>query len=228
MICANCGKSFGVGTTKKLQTGEIRRQYRCRTRVDNGVTTINKEGKEFGCNADIVYEDVLMQCLKEIIKQIAKDKEKIINIVQELVVSVINKREKKELNENITLKRKEAIIKERERAIELCIKGLITEEELERKKDEKKEELKQIEKELQKQQEEIKAVENKEEIIKKSKQLITDIINTKVNSDEVCRTLVDKVIVHNKAEFDFYLKGSRDDYFSKKDGVLLYNYHGKI
>lgn len=228
LICANCGRSFGVGATKTLQTGEIRRQYRCRTRVDNGITTINKEGETFGCNADIVYEDVLQKCLKEIIKQIAKDKEQIINTVQQLVENVINKREKKELKENTTLKRKEAIIRERDKAIELCIKGLITEEELARKKEEKQEELKQIERELLEQQEELKAIENKNEIIEKSKQLITDIINTKVFSDEVCRTLVDKIIVHNKAEFDFYLKGNTGDYFSKQDGVLLYNYHGKI
>lgn len=228
LICANCGRSFGVGATKTLQTGEIRRQYRCRTRVDNGITTINENGETFGCNADIVYEDVLQECLKQLIKQIAKDKEQIINTVQQLVENVINKREKKELKENTTLKRKEAILKERDKAIELCIKGLITEEELERKKEEKQEELKQIERELLEQQEELKAIENKNEIIEKSKQLITDIINTKVFSDEVCRTLVDKIIVHNKAEFDFYLKGNAGDYFSKSAGVLLYNYHGKI
>ena len=227
LICANCGRSFGVGSTKTLQTGAIRRSYRCRTRVDNGTTTINEKGEEFGCNADIIYEDVLQQCLKEIINQIAKDKESIINEVQLLVENIINKREKKELRENTTLKRKEAIIKERDRAIELCIKGFITEEELERKKEEKQEELRQIEMELLEQQEELKAVENKKEVIAKSKQIITDIISTKVFSDEVCRSLVDKVIIHNKAEFDFYLKGNAGDYFSKQDGVLLYNYHGK-
>ena len=57
LICGNCGRSFGVGSTKTLQTGAIRRSYRCRTRVDNGIITINEKGEEFGCNADIIYED---------------------------------------------------------------------------------------------------------------------------------------------------------------------------
>ena len=112
------------GSTKTLISGAKRRSYRCRTRVDNGKKTINEQGEVFGCNSDIVYEDVLKECLKSILKEVIKDKEKII-------------------------------------------------------------------------------------------------------SDEVCKSLVDKVIVHSKADFDFYLKGNQGEYFKRK-GVLLYNNHGKI
>lgn len=227
LICSRCGRSFGVGATKTLQTGEIRRQYRCRTRVDNGIFTINEKGESYGCDADIVYEDVLKECIKGIIKEIAKDKEKIISDVEKIVESTIYKRVKKEEKENVVLKRKKEIENERQKAIELCIKGLITEEELEQKKKEKEEELKMINQELREQEEEIKALENKNKIIEKANQTINDIVNTRIFSDEVCRSLIDKIIVYNKAEFDFYLKGNQGDYF-KKEGVLLYNNHGKI
>lgn len=43
LTCAECGRSYGVGSTKKLTTGAIRRSYRCRTRVDNGKRTINEK-----------------------------------------------------------------------------------------------------------------------------------------------------------------------------------------
>ena len=187
-----------------------------------------KNGETYGCNSDIVYEDVLQECLKSIIKGIIKDKERIIQEVEKIVENTINKRIKKEKEENTLVKRKEEIKKERQRAIELCIKGLITEDELEQKKKDKEEELEQIEKEIKAQEEEFKAIDNKEQIIEKAKQTINDIVETKILSDEVCKSLVDKIIVHNKAEFDFYLKGNQGDFFKKQGGVLLYNNHGKI
>lgn len=215
------------GSTKTLISGAKRRSYRCRTRVDNGKKTINKQGEVFGCNSDIVYEDVLKECLKSILKEVIKDKEKIISDVEKIVETTINKRIKKEEKGNMLLNRKEEIKKERQRAIELCIKGLITEDELQMKKKEKEEELRIINLELKEQEEEINAFENKKQIIDKAKQTIEDIVETKIISDEVCKSLVDKVIVHSKADFDFYLKGNQGDYFKRK-GVLLYNNHGII
>lgn len=214
------------GSTKTLISGAKRRSYRCRTRVDNGKRTINEQGEIFGCNSDIVYEDVLKECLKSILKEVIKDKEKIISDVEKIVETTINKRIKKEEKGNMLLNRKEEIKKERQRAIELCIKGLITEDELQMKKKEKEEELRIIDLELKEQEEEINAFENKKQIIDKAKQTIEDIVETKIISDEVCKSIVDKVIVHSKADFDFYLKGNQGDYFKRK-GVLLYNNHGK-
>lgn len=215
------------GSTKTLISGAKRRSYRCRTRVDNGKKTTNKQGEVFGCNSDIVYEDVLKECLKSILKEVIKDKEKIISDVEKIVETTINKRIKKEEKGNMLLNRKEEIKKERQRAIELCIKGLITEDELQMKKKEKEEELRIINLELKEQEEEINAFENKKQIIDKAKQTIEDIVETKIISDEVCKSIVDKVIVHSKADFDFYLKGNQGDYFKRK-GVLLYNNHGII
>lgn len=215
------------GSTKTLISGAKRRSYRCRTRVDNGKRTINEQGEIFGCNSDIVYEDVLKECLKSILKEVIKDKEKIISDVEKIVETTINKRIKKEEKGNMLLNRKEEIKKERQRAIELCIKGLITEDELQMKKKEKEEELRIIDLELKEQEEEINAFENKKQIIDKAKQTIEDIVETKIISDEVCKSIVDKVIVHSKADFDFYLKGNQGDYFKRK-GVLLYNNHGII
>lgn len=225
VICSKCGRSYGVGSTKKLQTGEIRRSYRCRTRVDNGRKTISENGEAFGCDSDIVYEDVLKECLKDIIKGIVKEKDKIILDVQKMVEGEINKRVKKEEKENTLLNKKKSVKNEIQKLIELCLKGIITEQELVEKKEEKEAELKRIEEGIKEQEEEVKALQNKDKIIEKSKQIITDIVETKNISDEVCRTIVDKVIVYNKNEFDFYLKGNTDDFFSKKEGVLLYNNH---
>lgn len=215
------------GSTKTLISGAKRRSYRCRTRVDNGRKTINEQGEVFGCNSDIIYEDVLKECLKSILKEVIKDKEKIISDVEKIVETTINQRIKKEEKGNTLLNKKEEIKKERQRAIELCIKGLITEDELQMKKKEKEEELRIIDLELKEQEEEINAFENKKQIIDKAKQTIEDIVETKIISDEVCQSIVDKVIVHSKADFDFYLKGNQGEYFKRK-GVLLYNNHGII
>lgn len=226
IICSRCGRSYGVGSTKKLETGAIRRSYRCRTRVDNGNKTINEKGETYGCDADIIYEDVLKECLRDIIKGITKNKQEIIEDLEKTIETTINKRVKKEENENILLKKKTEIENEIQKAIELCIKGIITEEELMHKKKDKEEEMKIIDRQLIEEKEQQEAIENKDKIISKAKKIIEDIVNTKTISDEVCKSLVDKVIAYNKSTFDFYLKGNKGDFF-KKEGVLLYNYHGK-
>lgn len=227
LICNECGKSYGVGSTKILENGKIRRSYRCRTRVDNGRRTTNELGEVYGCDSDIVYEDVLKECIKEIIKAIVKDEENIINAVSKLVEKTINKRIKKQEEENILYNKKKDIKDEIQKAIDLCIKGIISEEELVEKKKEKEKELLHINNELKEQEKENNAIENKDIIIKKAKEIITDIVTTKQFSDEVCRTLIDKIVVYKKNEFDFYLVGNTGDFFSKKEGVLLYNNHGK-
>ena len=94
------------------------------------------------------------------------------------------------------------------------------------KKKDKEEEMKIIDRQLIEEKEQQEAIENKDKIISKAKKIIEDIVNTKTISDEVCKSLVDKVIAYNKSTFDFYLKGNKGD-FLKKEGVLLYNYHGK-
>ena len=226
LICNECGKSYGVGTTKKLESGKIRRSYRCRTRVDNGRKTINELGETYGCSSDIIYEDVLIECVKEIINTIAKNKEDIIDTVSKLVENTIKKRTKKSEKENSLYNKKKEIQTDIQKVIELCIKGIITEEELKLKKKEKERELLHINNELNEQEEENKAIDNKDIIIKKAKDIITDIVKTKQFSEEVCRTLIDKVIVYKKNEFDFYLTSNTGDFFSKKEGVLLYNNHG--
>lgn len=224
IVCNQCQGTYAVGPTKTLKSGAIRRSYRCRTRITNGKRIISEQGEIHGCSSDIVYEDVLKEILKEIIQEIAEDKARITNDIQKAVESIINKRERKEGQENTILKKKKELETERQRAIELCIKGLITEQELEEKRKDKEQELQRINEELKQQQEEIKALDNKDEIIKKSKQIVSDIVNTKIVTDEICRTLVDKVIVYSKNELEFYLKGNSGDFF-KREGVILYNNH---
>lgn len=225
IVCNQCQGTYAVGPTKTLKSGAIRRSYRCRTRITNGKRIISEQGEiNGGCSSDIIYEDVLKEILKEIIQEIAEDTERITNDIQKAVEIIINKRERKEGQENTILKKKKELETERQRAIELCIKGLITEQELEEKRKDKEQELQRINEELKQQQEEIKALDNKDEIIKKSKQIVSDIVNTKTITDEICRTLVDKVIVYSKNELEFYLKGNSGDFF-KREGVILYNNH---
>ena len=224
IVCNQCQGTYAVGPTKTLKSGAIRRSYRCGTRITNGKRIVSEQGEIHGCSSDIVYEDVLKEILKEIIQEIAEDKARITNDIQKAVESIINKRERKEGQENTILKKKKELETERQRAIELCIKGLITEQELEEKRKDKEQELQRINEELKQQQEEIKALDNKDEIIKKSKQIVSDIVNTKIITDEICRTLVDKVIVYSKNELEFYLKGNSGDFF-KREGVILYNNH---
>ena len=44
-------------------------------------------------------------------------------------------------------------------------------------------------------------------------------------SKNVCRELVDKVVIYSKNKFDFYLKGYTDPFNFNYEGNILYSQH---
>lgn len=79
-----------------------------------------------------------------------------------------------------------------------------------------------IEKELIEQEEKVEIRNNVDEILDNVKKRIDNILNLKDFSNDVCKELVDKIIIHNGTKFDFYIKGFNEPYIfnDKKSNIL--------
>ena len=82
-----------------------------------------------------------------------------------------------------------------------------------------------IDKELQAQKNKQMLRDNIEDILCEVRKIIDNILNIKEFSKNVCKELVDKVVIYSKNKFDFYLKGYTDPFNFNYEGNILYSQH---
>lgn len=175
-----------------------------------------------GCNSEIVSDNVLKLVFLDILKQLQLNTEKIENDVLKIISNILDKRNIEENTINNLIRKKEKLFDEKNKAINLCIKELITEEELIEQKNFIDNQIKEIEKEIKKANNIEQTLQNKDVLMKEIKYIINDISSLKTFSDEVCKEIVEKVEVKSKTDFNFYIRGKSGNFFSEGGGNILY------
>lgn len=220
LVCACCGASYVGGENRRKKDGTIRRTWRCYTATKYGKKHIENE-QEIGCDNDRINEQVLKECFIKSLKEILTNKSTIKKDIEEYVKKAINKCEKETELIDILLKEKEQLIKEKNKVLDLCIKEIIDEETYKLKNKDIEDKIIKIENQLECQEQKRKLKDNIEEILNNIRQTVDEILNFKKFSENVCKELVDKVIIYSNNKFDFYLKGYETPYdFDNKSNIL--------
>lgn len=220
LVCACCGASYVGGENRKRKDGTIRKTWRCYTATKYGKKHIEND-QEIGCNNDRVNNELLKECFTKALKEILTNKNEIKRDVEEYVKKAINKCEKETELSDILLKEKEQLCKEKNKLLDLCIKEIIDEETYRLKNKEIENKMIKLEKELKAQEQKIKIRDNIEEILSSVRKTVDNILNLKKFSKNICKELVDKVVIYNDTKFDFYLKGYENPYiFDEKSNIL--------
>lgn len=220
LVCGCCGASYVGGENRKRLDGTIRKTWRCYNATKYGKKhTVNNQ--VLGCDNDRVNNEVLKECFTSALKEIVNNKNEIKKDVEEYVKKAINKCEDETRIVDIMIKEKEQLTKEKNKLLDLCIKEIINEETYRRKNKEIEDKIIKVEKEISEQEDKQKMRENIEEILDNVRKAVDNILNLKKFSKNVCRELVDKVVIYNERKFDFYLKGYKDPYiFDNKSNIL--------
>ena len=104
--------------------------------------------------------------------------------------------------------------------LDLYLKEIIDVETYQNKKQEIVNKLSNINGQLEQQEQKRKLKENIGEIIENAKKVVNNILTLKKFSDNVCKELVDKIIIYNSKKFDVYLKGYETPYiFDDKSNI---------
>ena len=224
LVCACCGSSYVGGENRKRKDGTIRKTWRCYTATKYGKKH-EENGQDIGCNNDRVNNETLKICFMKALKEVLINKKEIKKETEQYIKLVLNKCGQETQLNDILVKDKEQLMKERSRLLDLCIKGIVDEETFSLKNNEIIEKINKIEIELDFQKQKVRMKENAEEILEKIQKTIDNILNIKKFSKNVCKEFVDKIVIYNDKKFDFYLKGYDTSFNFNEESNISYLPH---
>ena len=164
-------------------------------------------------------------CFMKALKEVLINKKEIKKETEQYIKLVLNKCGQETQLNDILVKDKEQLMKERSRLLDLCIKGIVDEETFSLKNNEIIEKINKIEIELDSQKQKVRMKENAEEILEKIQKTIDNILNIKKFSKNVCKEFVDKIVIYNDKKFDFYLKGYDTSFNFNEESNISYLPH---
>lgn len=220
--CACCGCTYVKGDNRKRSNGTVRRSWICAEKHKYGKRHLNSQDDYIGCDNDNVNNDIVLSAFNQVIKKITqKDKEEIINSTMKILSSVINKSTSFNTDEERLYQKKIKIENQISKAIKLCLNEIITEEQLQEQKTELEKELNLVNADLNKIKVKQDLQSNKEELLLSIRKNLNECLTFKTTSDELCKEIIEKIVVKNKNSFDFYIKGYNTPFFKNYNGVIL-------
>lgn len=219
--CANCGCMYVKGDNRKRKDGTIRRSWICAEKHKYGKKHINSQNDYIGCDNENVNNDIVLNAFSQLMKKITtEDKQEIVNNTLKIISSNIKKSTSLNADEERLCQKKEKLEAQIKKAINLCINEVITEDELKEQKEQLENELRLVNKELERTKNKQELLNNTEILLQEIEKSMNDMLDFQNVSDEICKEVLEKVIVKNKNEFDFYIKGYSTPFFKNYDSVI--------
>lgn len=226
LVCGICGKSYVGGVSR-----ERKEKMELKENLGDVIQLLIMEkkhienGQEIGCDNERVNDYTLKECFKIALRDILDRKKDIKNEVEVIIRKTLEKcNDEIETGDNL-IRQREKLNRERNRLLDLCLKEIIDDEIFKEKNIEIENKISKIDKELQAQKNKQMLRDNIEDILCEVRKIIDNILNIKEFSKNVCKELVDKVVICNKNKFDFYLKGYTDPFNFNYEGNILYSQH---
>ena len=202
--CGECGKGFQSVYQRNV------RYWKCVTRTKFGDKHKLSDGRELGCNQKMILrEDVLQSIVLQLLKHMVQDKSKIRAEAIEAVSKTIDIVRDKKTKSRVELEKKISdITTQRLKLIDLCCQGLLTDDDLKLISAKYDDELSKLKAELgqnssPKPESVTKRGALKEEII----QHIDDVLSFETFNDEICREMIDQIIIIDKTHFEIHIRG---------------------
>ena len=219
--CGNCGSKFKRRIWHKGKASETT-VWQCGTNIKYGAEKINKAGEKVGCNTTTVHEVVLEEVLKSILRDVIKKKEEIICNLEKAIFKVLeeNKAESQIKDIKAQISR---IENRKEKLIDLYADEAISKSEFKTRNDEYNRQLDTLSDKF-KECETINAkLKEEKNLLAKIKTTIKKLTNVEVFSEEVCKELLNKIIVYDRNHFKVILNGNleKEVYFDKEEYVHL-------
>lgn len=220
--CGICGCMYVKGDNRKRSNGTVRRSWICSEKHKYGKQHLNAQNDSIGCNNDNVNNDIVLSSFNQVMKKITgEDKEEIINRTMKILNAIVKNSSTLNTDETRLYEKKSKLENQISKAIKLCLNEIITEDELQVQKTDLETELSLVNKELSKIKDKQELLNNKETLLTNIQKTLTDILDFNTTSEELCREVLEKVVVKSKNEFDFYIKGYRTPFFKNYKGVIL-------
>jgi len=207
LLCGYC--NAGLITRTRLSNDKTRtiHRWQCSRYRKYGA----KHNDEKGCENEMVRNEILEGVFQLALSDIAKNEEEIVDECTKLVLGVLEPYNI-EYEYNEIQKEVSDINNQLEKAINLCIKGLISEEELEGQRNTLDRQKAALENKLSILNKNTAVISEREIFITRVKERIKKIIRAESFSEDIAKEMLDKIVVYGKNQFDVHIKGIAENF----------------
>jgi len=214
--CGCCGKTF---VSRKRYERKTLLAWKCYNGYKYGTAKQNAAGETVGCNAASIRDELLQQVFLKSLKDIVTGKEQIIAEVENAVINAVGEiqtsTEETNINrEIIRLERKLDVL------LDARLENEITKDEFKKKKTLMEMELNILNKKLKESENRQQLIDNQHALMDKIRDIIKKLVSSEEFSGEVCKEVLEKIIVHGRSEYSVYFKDLKDSYFFTELGDI--------
>ena len=209
--CANCGSKYKRAIWHKGKSFE-KVVWRCTENIRNGIEKVNAQGVKEGCAAKAVEESVLQKAFLELLQDIVKDKDAILNDLEKTIIKVMEEAKNtsclKSLNESI-----EKINARKDKLIDLFSDDVISKEEFKKRNDQLNNQLEELNDKILQAEAEREKLRDERKVFEKIREVIRKMGSAREFSEGICRELLKKVIIYDRNHFKIILKTAHEKEF---------------
>ena len=183
-----------------------------------GAEKVNKVGDKVGCSSKSIHEVVLRQAFISILNEILKNKDGIINNLEKAVFKVIEETQNDTKIKYVAVQI-DKIKKRKEKLIDLYSDEAISKSEFKNRNEEYNTQLEKLDENLKQYKALKEKYSEKRELSRKIKNTISKLAKAEKYSEEVCKELLNKIIVYNRNHFKVILNCNieKDVYFQEEE-----------
>jgi len=207
--CHYCHSKF----KRKIQNGKSKNPsivWQCSENNKYGSKKVNEQGLEVGCDCKAVYESMLSETLLSAIKTVSINREKIVKeIKQDLRAALEDKPDNSRYIASIKTNIGKLYDK-KSRLRDLYTDESITRAEFDNSNEQYDKKIEQLNEDLAVITQEDAQVEDLQDRLNRIDSTIEQIISFDEISDEVCKQILHKIVVHSREKIDVYLAGGNN------------------
>lgn len=208
--CAYCHSKFKrkVWNRKSSNPATV---WQCSENIKYGTEKLNEQGLKIGCNCKSLYEKMLSEYLLSALKSVTKSKDRIIKEIKRDLKTVLeskpdNSQSISEIQSSIN-----KIGSKKTRLIELYTDGTITRADFDKSNDQYNSQFEALNKDLDLLAIEDSKTEDLKERFNAINQAVEKIASFDQFSEEVCKKVLHKIVVHSRDKISVYLNGGNND-----------------
>jgi len=224
--CGICNSTY-VSRKRKRKDGSQRHQWQCFVNSKYGVPHKIPNGETVGCKGKTISNDILEAVFINVLKDIVKNKESIISKAIHTLSLYLDEQPQNEENSILKIEREIQKLKnQKHKLVDLYFANSITKEDLKDIGDKYERQIEKLNTKLLTMETQAKRVTDKDTILNSIVETIKSIVNCDTFSEEICKQLLDRVIVKGKTEFDLYFKGDfgSNNFFLKQATISGFNF----
>ncbi len=204
IVCGRCGTNY-VARYRDNKDGSTSKYWACGEAHLHGNKKTDKAGNEIGCSMESIREADAMMIMGQVTDRLQVNKDKVIDHVLQDVTAVLKSKSDSTERDSV-VKEIEENKKQVNRLIDMCCRGLITDEEFLRQKTTLLDGKDALTERLHAIETVDRTMQRREEFLKELRKHVEDALASDECKENYYRSILEKMVVNDREHIDVYLQ----------------------